>query len=165
MNMMREYTRGWCYHPDIEKLRELLSKVTDEQKLNILLQTKAGLDRTAPHKAAYRNDAEMITTILSAFQSADRIKFLMMENYQKRTPLHVAVCRGHTESVKAMLNSLTADQQMQLLAVEDWDSETAAEMASGETAEVLIRYSMNSIRETRKGKNCYPLRTASVHLC
>ena len=29
-DMMREYVRNSEYHPDIEKLRELLSKVTDE---------------------------------------------------------------------------------------------------------------------------------------
>ena len=73
------------------------------------------------------------------------------------TPLHEAASKGHTESVKAILNSLTADQQMQLLTAEDEDGETAVEMASGETADVLIRYSMNAIRETRKGKIGNPL--------
>ena len=77
----------------------------------------------------------------------------------KRTPLHFAAWRGHTESVKAILNTLTADQQMQLLVEEDRYGATAVERASGETADVLIRYSMNARRETRKGKSmiCHPL--------
>ena len=128
------------YHPDIEKLRELLSKVTDAQKLNILQQTKDEWYSTALHEAADRDDAEMITTILSSLQSEDRLKLLMMRDNVKCTSLHAAASEGHTESVKAILNSLTADQQMQLLAVEDEDGETAEKMASGETADVLSEY-------------------------
>ena len=143
------------YHPDTEKLRELLSQVTHEQKLDILQQTKGVWDRTALHKAANRDDAEMITTILSSLRSSDRLKLLMMRDILLEfTPLHRAARRGHTESVKAILNSLTADQQMQLLTAEDGYGKTAVETASGQTADVLIRYSMNAIRETRKGKIC-----------
>ena len=164
MDMMREYVRNFEYHPDIEKLRDLLSKVTDEQKLDILQHTHCMRVWTALHRAAHRGDAEMITIILSSFQSEDRLKLLMMRGYIRFTPLHAAASEDHTESVKAILNSLTADQQMQLL-TEEWYGATAVEMASGETADVLIRYSMNAIRETRKGKRCHPLTCASVHLC
>ena len=66
-DMMREYERNPEYHLDIEKLRELLSKVTDEQKLNILQQTKNRWDgKTALHEAVYRDDAEVIATIISS---------------------------------------------------------------------------------------------------
>ena len=98
------------------------------------------------HEAAYRGDAEMITTILSSLQSSDRLEPLMMRGDDKRTPLHTAVWGGHTESVKAILDSLTAVQQMQLLTVEDEDGETAVEMTSGETADVLSEYK-NRARE------------------
>ena len=125
------------YHPDTEKLRELLSQVTHEQKLDILQQTKDAWDRTALHKAANRDDAEMITTILSSLRSSDRLKLLMMRDILLEfTPLHRAARRGHTESVKAILNSLTADQQMQLL-TEERCGRTAVEITSGETADVL----------------------------
>ena len=87
---MREYVRRSKYHPDIEKLRELLSKVTDEQKLNILQQTKGVLGRTALHVAADRDDAEMITTILSSLQSSDKLKVLYVKDYFGRTPHHTA---------------------------------------------------------------------------
>ena len=137
---MREYVRSSEYHPDIEKLRELLSKDTNEQKLNILQQTKNRSDETALHKAAYRGDADVITTILSSLQSSDRYYFLFMGDFRELTPLHTAASEGHTESVKAILNSLTADQQMKLLTEEDRYDKTAVEMASGETADVLSEY-------------------------
>ena len=140
-DMMREYVRRSEYHPDTEKLRELLSKVTDEQKLNILQQTESRMtDRTALHEAAYRGDAEMITTILSSLQSVNRLKLLMMKNYLKHTPLHLAALRGHTESVKAILNSLTADQWMQLLTEEGKFGVTSFQLASGETSKSLLRH-------------------------
>ena len=43
-NMLRETGSGYEYS-NIEKQRELLSEVTDEQKLDILTQTKGELGR------------------------------------------------------------------------------------------------------------------------
>ena len=151
-DMMREYVRSSKYHRDIEKLRELLSKVTDEQKLNILQQTKSEKDRTALHAAERIADAEVITTILSSLQSSDRLKLLMMKDYWMFTPLHAAAWRGHTESVKAILNSLTADQQMQLLTAEDLYGKTAVEWASGETADVLSEYKNRAREKVEPGE-------------
>ena len=42
--MVREYVRGSGYS-DLEKQRNLVSEVTDEQKLDILPQTKSKLDK------------------------------------------------------------------------------------------------------------------------
>ena len=134
--MMRQYVRRSEY-PDTEKLRELLSKVTDKEKLNILQQTKIRWDMTALHEAAYRDDAEMITTILSSLQSSDRLKLLMMRDNMTRTSLHAAASGSHTESVKAILNSLTADQQTQLLTEEGFCGKTAVDVSSDETSERL----------------------------
>ena len=128
--MMRDYVKESEYQ-DMEELRELLSKVTDEQKLNILQQTL--------HKAVHRDDVEMVTTILSSLQSSNRLKFLLMGDDYKCTPLHRAAEGSHTESVKAILNSLTEDQQLRLLTEERY-GKTAVEMASGETADVLSEY-------------------------
>ena len=147
LDMMGEYMRGSKYHPDVEKLRELLIKVTYEQKLNVLQHTKSEVAcMTALHVAAYRGHAEMITTILSSLQSSDRLKLLMKTDFIKHTSLHAAASAGHTESVKAILDSLTSDQQMQLLTEDDWSRKTAVEMASGETADVLSEYK-NKARE------------------
>ena len=160
---MKKYVRNSEYHPDIEKLRDLLSKVTDEQKLNILQQTKSEKDRTALHAAERIADAEVITTILSSLQSSDRLKLLMMKDYWMFTPLHAAAWRGHTESVKAILNSLTADQQMQLLTEEDgWLRETAVEKASGETADVLSEYK-NRAREKADPGEFIPLNSQVMY--
>ena len=156
---MREYVRRSEYHPDIKKLRELLSKVTDEQKLDILQRIKY-VGSTALHVAADRDDAEMITTILSSLHSSYRLDPLMKKDFVKRTPLHVAARGGHTEPVRAILNSVTADQQMQLL-TEDRLGETAIEMASGETANVLSEYK-NSARETADAGEFIPLNSHFV---
>ena len=148
--------RSYEYHPDIEKLRDLLSKVTNERKLNILQQTKSESGVTVLHIAADRGDAEMIKTILSSLQSEDRLKLLMMRDVMKRTPLHRAASEGDTESVKALLNSLTADQQIHLLPEEDVYGKTAVEMASGETADLLFEYK-NRAREKADPGEFIPL--------
>mgnify|MGYP001804276488 CR=1 FL=1 len=138
--MLEEYERSYEY-PDIEKLRDLLSKVTDEQKLDILQRIKSEVaGMTVLHKAAYRDDAEVLKTILSSLQYSDRPIVLMMVDNMNRTPLHEATLGGHTESVKAILDSLTADQQLQLMFDQEWDGKTAVEMASGETAGVMTEY-------------------------
>ena len=148
---MREYVRNSEYHQDIKKLRELLSKVTDEQKLNILQRIKY-VDSTALHEAADRDDAEMITTILSSLQSSDRLKLLMMRDDDNNTPLHAAAQGGHTESVRAILTSMTADQQIELLAAERWDCKAAVDMASGETAYVLSEYKIKAEEKADPGE-------------
>ena len=108
---LKRYVRESEYHPDIEKLRDRLSKVTDEQKLNILQQTKSEGHSTALHVAAYRGDAEMITTILSFLKPSDKLKVLYVKDYFGRTPHHTALAGEHKESMKAILVSLTADIQ------------------------------------------------------
>ena len=50
--MVTAYVQRSKHRADKEKLRDLLSKVTDEQKLNILQQTKNVVGRTALHVAA-----------------------------------------------------------------------------------------------------------------
>ena len=164
MLMTRDYVRESGYHPDEKKLRDLLSQVTYEQKLNILQETKNRWVETALHEAARRGDAEMITTILSSLQSEDRLKLLMLKECRGCTPLQKAAHIGNTKSVKAILNSLTADHQMQLLTAEDEDGETAVESASGKTADVLIRYSVNAIRRVKKGKIPTLLKLCVHHL-
>ena len=142
-NFVTAYVTKSEYHPDMEKLRELLSKVTYEQKLDILQQTKSEVaGMTALHKAAQRGHADVLKAVLSTLQSSDRLIVLMAKDYMKRTPLHEAALGGHTESVKAILNSLTAVQQMQLLTIEGgwYGNRTAVEMASGETADVLSEF-------------------------
>ena len=122
-NVITEYVTKSEYHPDIEKLRDLLSKVTDGQKLNILHQTKSEVDgMTALHKAAQRGHADVLKTILSSH--SDKLKLHRTKDYMKRTPLHEAVVSDQTESVKAILDSLRADEQLQLLKEQEWYSKT-----------------------------------------
>ena len=140
-DIVTEYvTKSEC-RLDKERLGELLSKVTDEQKLNILQQTKSEVaGMTALHKAAQRGHAGVLKPILSTLQSSDRLKVLMAKDYMKRTSLHEAVFSDQTESVKAILDSLTADQQTQLLTEQEWYGKTPVEMASGEMLDVLAEY-------------------------
>ena len=144
MDMMREYVSNAEY-PDIEKLRELFGEVTDEQKLDILLQTKTGLDMTALHGAACRDDAEMITTILSTLQSSDRLKRLMMTDYWMFTPLHTAASRGNTESVKAILNSLQSSDRLKLLMMRAFRQHTPLHIAASEGHTESVKALLNSL--------------------
>ena len=140
-NVVTEYvTKSEC-RLDKERLRELLSKVTDEQKLNILQQTESVVARmTALHKAAQRGHADVLKAVLTTLQSWDRLKILFAKDYMKRTPLHEAVFSDQTESVKAILDSLRADEQLQLLKEQEWYGKTPVEMASGEMLDVLAEY-------------------------
>ena len=134
---LEKYLKSSEYHLDIKQLREKLRYVRDEKKLNILQHTTdwcTGI--TALHIAAYRDDAEMITTVLSSLKSTDRLKLLMKKDFIKRTPLHVAVAGGHEESLMALLCTLTAPQKVQLLKDED----LSTKLLIGETLEALLRH-------------------------
>ena len=140
-DMMRQYCRPSSVYPDIKKkLREVLTQLSDQQKLHILQQDYT----TRPlHRAARRDDTEIISTLLTSLQSsADRLKLLMVDD--EYTPLHRAALMGHTESVKMILDCLTADQQIQIMSVQDWGDETAIQCAESirrtDTVRVLREY-------------------------
>ena len=74
-NYVTEYvTKSEC-RLDKEKLRDLLRKVKDGQKLNILQQTKSEVaGMTALHKAAQRGHADVLKAILSSLRCLDKLE-------------------------------------------------------------------------------------------
>ena len=141
-DMMRLYSDNLSsVHPDMKKLRELLTQLSDEQKLHILQQIYSGL--TPLHYAALRGHTEIISALLTSLQSSeDRLKLLMVNEYI--TPLYAAAVCGRTDSVKMILDCLTADQQLQIMSVQDCDDETAIQEAESEgrtdTVRILREY-------------------------
>ena len=127
-DMIRPYCElGSSEYPDMKKLREVLTQLSDDQKLHILQQEYL-VCGTPLRFAASRGHTEIINTLLTSLQSsAYRLKLLMVEKLD--TPLHTAAFFGHTDSVKMILNCLTADQQIQLISVRNGASMTAIQMA------------------------------------
>ena len=140
--MMRVLCMIGSTGPYERSLRDVLTLLSDQQKLHILQQKYS--DWTPLECAAYWGHTEIIHTLLVSLQSsADRLKLLMV--YRFYTPLHVAAICGHTESVKMILDCLTADQQIQIMSVQsDWKGETAIQLADRrgrtDTVRVLREY-------------------------
>ena len=123
---MTQYCVQYVY-PDMKKLREVLTQLSDQQKLHILQQEYSGL-HTPLYWAARRDHTEIISTLLTSLQSsAYRLKLLMVDD--EYTPLHKAALWGKTESVKMILDCLAADQQIQIMSVQDCDGLTAIQWA------------------------------------
>ena len=141
-DMMTLYSKNIVHvYPDMKKLREVLTQLSDEEKLRILQQEYS--DWTPLTYAAVRDHTEIISTLLTSLQSsANRLKPLMVDRYT--TPLHLAAFSGHTESVKVILDCLTADQQIQIMSVQDWEDETAIQYAENyrpsDTVRILREY-------------------------
>ena len=115
-DMMTQYCRSPSVYPDMKKLREVLTQLSDQQKLHLLQQEIYPL-WTPLHCAARRDHTEIISTLLTSLQSsAYRLKLLMVSKYN--TPLHTAAGLGHTESVKMILDCLTDDHQLQIMSVQ-----------------------------------------------
>ena len=126
---------------DMKKLREILTLLSDQQKLHMLQQKYSDWWRPL-HYATLSDHTEIISTLLTSLQSsADRLKLLMVDEF---TPLHAAAFRGKTESVKTILDCLTADQQIQIMSVQDWRGDTAIKKAERggrtDTERVLREY-------------------------
>ena len=137
-DMMTQYCGLLSVYPDMTKLREVLTQLSDQQKLHILQQEYSGL-HTPLYWAARRDHTEIISTLLTSLQSsADRLKLLMVND--EDPPLHTAALHGHTESVKMILDCLTADHQINLMSVLNWRGKTAIQIAEseGDTATVRV---------------------------
>ena len=112
-------------YPDMDKLREVLTQLSDEQKLQLLQQRYLGLRPL--YFAAIRDHMEIISKLLTSLQSsAYRLKLLMVYEH---TPLHAAAYHGHTKSVKMILDCLTAEQQILIMSVQRCRGETAIQLA------------------------------------
>ena len=137
---------NWSEYPDMRKLREVLTQLSDEQKLNIQ-QRYSGLF-TPLHCAAIRGHTEIIRTLLTSLQSsADRLKLLMIDEY---TPLHPAALWGQTESVKMILDCLTAEQQIQIMSVQRGGGtaiQKAEKTGHTDTVRVLREYQQRVLTE------------------
>ena len=117
----------------MEKWREILTVLTDQQKLQVL-QQQYPVRRRPLQCAAIRGHTEIISTLLTSLQSsAYRLKLLMVYDMYYR-PLHEAADCGHTESVKMILDCLTPDQQIRMMSVQDCDYGNTAIHIEGETA-------------------------------
>jgi hypothetical protein len=114
-DMMRKYCESMGNKlPEIEELRDVLSQLSNQQRIDIL-QKKYPLWYTPLNCASYGSGAEILSTLLTSVESADRMK-LLLPTYPL---LHAAAWCGHTESVKVILDSLTADQQLKIMSVQD----------------------------------------------
>ena len=141
-DMMSQYCDYPPVYPDMKKLREVLTQLSDENKLHIL-QQRHSIWGTALHCAALRDHTEIISTLLTSLpSSANRLKLLMVDKYY--TPLRLAVNFGHTESVRMILDCLTADQQIQLMPVQSSGDMTAIQYAEStgrtDTVRILREY-------------------------
>ena len=140
-DMMTQYC-DWpsSVYPDMKKLSEVLTLLSDQQKLH-LLQQKYSPWETPLHWAALRGHTEIISTLLTSLQSsAYRLKLMMVG---KRTPLHYAAHWGNTDSVKTILDCLTADEHTQIMSVQ-WNGKTAIQyaerMGRTDTVRILREY-------------------------
>ena len=153
-DMMTQYSKSSSVYPDMKKLREVLTQLSDQQKLHILQQDYS--DWTPLHYAAFSGHTEIISTLLTSLQSsAYRLKLLMVYEY---TPLHTAALFGLTQSVKVILDCLTADHQIQIMSVQDRDGKTAIQWAEmgirTDTVRVLREYQhrVDNLMKEKNGK-------------
>ena len=113
--------------PGIESVRNLLTKVSEALRYELLSAITDDYRTTVLTEAARRGHAELCVTLLSSLPSADRLKLILVDQF---TALHWAALRGHTETVSGILNCLTADQQLQLLFTQDSNGNTALHWAA-----------------------------------
>ena len=140
---LRDILTKYCNHyrniPEIESVRSLLPKVSEDLRYELFSSITDSDGDTALTRAAYRGHTELCVTLLSSLPPADRLELILVN---KRTGLHRASSRGYRGTVSGILNCLTADQQLQLLFTRDIFNGTslhvAAEEGDAETVKTLL---------------------------
>ena len=113
--------------PDIERLKNLIRKVSVDERYELLSSITDGDGDTLLTTAARKGHTELCVTLLSSLPSADRLKPILVDNY---TVLHSAARMGYKGTVSGILNCLTADQQLQLLFTQNIFGDTALHKAA-----------------------------------
>ena len=140
---LRQIITGYCNrpdYPDIERLKNLLNKVSGDQSYKLLSSIRDYDNNTMLTLAArQRRNTEVCVTLLSSLTPAGRLKLILVNKF---TALHQASYEGHTDTVSGILNCLTAEQQLQLVFTQDSDGNTAlhdaAQGGSTETVKILL---------------------------
>mgnify|MGYP001796856465 CR=1 FL=1 len=138
---LRERVTDYCNHfrniPDIESVKNLLTKVSEDQRYELLSSITDSAGDEVLTVAAWRGHTELCVTLLSSIPPADRRKLILVN---KDTALHWAAYRGCTDTVLGILSCLTADQRLQLLFTQNSDGYTALHDAArnGRTQTVRI---------------------------
>ena len=110
--LLRQILTDYCRNgnaecPDIERLKNLFSKVSDDQRYELLSLITDDYRNTALALAAYRGHTELCLTLLSSLPSADRRQLILVDDI---TALHQAAYQGYTDTASGILNCLTADR-------------------------------------------------------
>ena len=123
---LRESLTEYCNHKrniyDIESVKSLLTKVSEDQRYELLSAVTDYYRNTVLKLAAGRRHTELCVTLLSSLPSADRLRLILVD---KITALHWAASLGYTETASGILSCLTAEQQLQLLFTQDSGGDTA----------------------------------------
>ena len=130
---LREILTNYCNHnmkiSGAESIRNLLTKVSEGLRYELLSSITRSTGNTVLTEAAYSGHTELCVTLISSLSPADRLKLILVDDI---TPLHLAAWKCHTETVSGILNCLTAEQQLQLLFTQDSDGNTALHDAARE---------------------------------
>ena len=124
---LRHSLTKYYYHfdgkiPAIESVKNLLTKVLEDLRYDLLASITHIDGGTMLTAAARRGDTEMCVTLLLSLPPADRLKLILVNKY---TALHLAAFQGYTETVSGILSCLTADQQLQLICTQNSFGDTA----------------------------------------
>ena len=126
---LRERLTKFCKgsFPDTENVKNLLTKVSESLRCELLSSITDSVSHTVLTRAAYRGHTELCVTLLSSLPPADRLKLILID---KPIALHWAAYRGYIETVSGIMDCLTADQQPQLLFTQDIKGVTALHWAA-----------------------------------
>ena len=126
----------------IEKLRNLLSKVADDQRCDLLASIRYSNGHTVLTRAAFIGHTELCVTLLSSLPQADRLKLILDD---KHTALHSAAAEGHTETVSGELNGLTVVRRLDLLSTGHILGDTALHTAAREGHTETVKALLNNL--------------------
>ena len=124
---LTQIVKDYCYSygakcPDIERLRSVLSGVSDNERYELVSSIRDSFGYTVLTRAGERGHTELCVTLLLSIPLADRLKLILVN---KRTALQAAASRGYPETISGILNCLTADQQLNLLFTQNIGGDTA----------------------------------------
>ena len=146
-SVLKKYIDSRGGEEDRDKLRELFKIGSVDQRYELLINVRGGVDGTwtGVYRGACGNDLESIKYMLDHFSANQIYDVVKIQGMAKWTALHTAAINGYTSIINYLLSELSQQQKYDLLKIQSQNGYTALYIAASSKKVEAVKAIISSV--------------------